>query len=280
LSSEISVGLVQMSSGEDVSKNLESLKSRYLNVIQNHGQNGNSPLDLVVTPENTLFMRIRRSTPIRQFELKNPEILDLQKLVDQNQVPLLLGSIPLKGPHPQKVYNATVFLSPNLEPEVLYKKIHLFDVDVEGQPPVRESDVFLQGEKPQVWDFKGFKWGMSICYDLRFSELYHQYALQEADVLFVPAAFLVPTGEAHWEVLLRARAIESQCFCLAPAQGGRSEGADEAFRETYGHSLAVDPWGKVLIDLDSDNPTGVVKLERAKIKKVRRQIPMKGHRRI
>jgi len=271
--SELFVGLVQMSSGEDVEQNLKDLLQKYKILASKNAE-------LVATPENTLFMRIRRNTPMVGFELQSSEMVALQKAVNQHQVPLLLGSIPLKADHSKKVYNATVIIEPEKEPQVLYKKIHLFDVDVEGQPSVRESDVFLPGDGPKVWEFKGFKWGLSICYDLRFSELYSEYAQKEVDVLFVPSAFLVPTGKAHWEVLLRARAVESQCYSLAPAQGGKSTGADEAFRETYGHSLAVDPWGQVLLDLDQESLTGVVKLERATIERVRRQIPMKGHRRL
>lgn len=270
---EVTVGLIQMSSGENTQENLRHLKKSF-KALQIQKAN------LVVTPENSLFMRVRKSTPIHKFSLEDdPVIEELQSVVDQGDTSLILGSIPLKKNSP-KVGNSMVFMAPGQKPKVIYEKIHLFDVDVEGQPSVRESDIFSPGEEPACFEFMGFKFGLSICYDLRFSELYSIYAKQEVDAVLIPSAFLVPTGRAHWEVLIRARAIESQCYTLAPAQGGTSKGADEAFRETYGHSLAVDPWGEVLLELDSENVTGIVKLERAKLKKVRSQIPMAGHRRL
>lgn len=263
-----------MSSGEDPVKNLKEITSGIESITTQ-----NDP-ELIVTPENSLFMRVKKSTPVHGFELEDHILSDLQNTVNQGKASLILGSIPLKSDSSERVKNAMVLLTPGQRPRVLYQKIHLFDVDVEGQPRVRESEIFEPGLKPQVFEFNGFRFGLSICYDLRFSELYSIYAKQKVDALLIPSAFLVPTGQAHWEVLIRARAIESQCYCLAPAQGGVSKGADEAFRETYGHSLAVDPWGEILLELDQENRTGVVNLERDKIEKVRSQIPMMGHRRL
>lgn len=271
---KLQVGLIQMSSGENPAENLKQLK-RSLERVVTQGDP-----DLIITPENSLFMRVKKSTPIHGFELGDDLLKDLQETVNQGRASLILGSIPLKTADPTRFKNAMVLLEPGQKPRVIYQKIHLFDVDVEGQPRVRESEIFEPGLDPQILDFKGFCFGLSICYDLRFSELYSVYAKKEVDALLIPSAFLVPTGRAHWEVLIRARAIESQCYALAPAQGGTSKGADEAFRETYGHSLAVDPWGGVLLELDPENATGVVTLERDKINKVRSQIPMKGHRRL
>lgn len=270
---ELSIGLIQMSSGEDIRQNLQQIKDRFV------GLQPSSP-KLVVTPENSLFMRVRRKTPFHRFQLSDPEILELQELVDRFQCSLILGSLPLMVKDSEKVKNAMVLLEKDQPPRVLYEKIHLFDVDVMGQPSVRESEFFLAGSRPEILSFGGFKFGLSICYDLRFSELYSVYAKENVEALLIPSAFLVPTGQAHWEVLLRARAIESQCYVLAPAQGGVSKGADEAFRETFGHSMVVDPWGKVVMELDLQNVSGVVKLERDKINKVRSQIPMVNHRRL
>jgi predicted amidohydrolase len=276
--SSLKVGLLQMSSGEDVSKNLQFIKKNFETLRERHRP------DLVITPENSLFMRIRKTSAITGFEFGDDTFTALQRMVDEGKTRLILGSLPLKTPGSSLVRNAMVLLEPSKEPQVLYEKIHLFDVDVEGQPPVRESAVFEAGRKPAFWEFKGFKFGLSICYDLRFSELYAVYAKAEVDAILIPSAFLVPTGSAHWEILIRARAIESQCYVLAPAQGGRSswvgEDGSEAFRETYGHSLAVDPWGKILLELDPGNGAGVVELQRDTIKRVRAQIPMKGHRRL
>jgi predicted amidohydrolase len=155
----------------------------------------------------------------------------------------------------------------------------LFDVEVAGAPPVRESDYFNGGSEARVVEIDGWKFGLSICYDLRFAELYLRYAREKADVILVPSAFLVPTGEAHWHVLLRARAIEAQCFVAAPAQSGEHH-SDSQVRKTYGHSLVVDPWGKVLAELKESPQIQVVELDRELITKARRQIPMGGHRRL
>lgn len=272
----IQIGMIEMNSGEDVRLNVDDLLSRYKELV--HQQ-----VDLVVTPENSLFMRASRQVPMTSFELSDSYLSEIQKTVEQTQIPLILGSIPLLQKQSQKLVNAMVLLTPGKAPEVIYKKIHLFDVDVEGQPAVRESAVFDPGHEVKVIEIRGFKIGLSICYDLRFSDLYLEYAKRSVDVILIPSAFLVPTGEAHWDVLIRARAIEFQCYVIAPAQGGRIKSLIqtevEAFRETYGHSLAVDPWGKVLVQLDSGARTGVVQVQHANIEKVRSQIPMSKHRR-
>ncbi|NJM10425.1 MAG: hypothetical protein HC883_06135 [Bdellovibrionaceae bacterium] len=174
--------------------------------------------------------------------------------------------------------NSTILFEAGKGPRVVYTKVHLFDVDVEGAPPVRESELFVNGDHPAILDFHGWKIGLSICYDLRFAELYLNYA-QAVDLILVPSAFLVPTGEAHWHTLLRARAIEAQAYVAAPAQGGE-HGSGDQFRSTYGHSLVVDPWGRVVVDMKLETGLQTVELVREAIEKVRRQIPMKSHRRL
>lgn len=133
-----------------------------------------------------------------------------------------------------------------------YQKIHLFDIKLEGQEAFRESDEFANGTLPAIIDVKGFKIGLSICDDVRFSELYHQYHRHQVDVITVPSAFLVTTGLAHWHTLLRGRAIEGQCYVVAPAQTGvhTSAHGKAGQRETFGHSLAVNPWGEILVEVN------------------------------
>jgi predicted amidohydrolase len=173
-----------------------------------------------------------------------------------------------------------LFFAPGHPARVVYVKTHLFDVDVEGAPPVRESDHFVGGGGPATVELKGWKFGLSICYDLRFAELYLKYA-EAVDVILIPSAFLVPTGQAHWHVLVRARAIENQCFVAAPAQSGEHTSvASGPSRRTFGHSLVVDPWGAVLLDMEHAPGAAVVELKRDLIEKARRQIPMQGHRRL
>jgi deaminated glutathione amidase len=151
-----------------------------------------------------------------------------------------------------------------------YDKVHLFDVAIEGQAPIGESKRFAPGEAAVVLDTPWGPWGLSICYDLRFPYFYRRYGQEGVSLIFIPSAFTVPTGRAHWEVLIRARAIETGAFVLAAAQAGHH--ADG--RETWGHALVVDPWGVVLADLGRDAPgLAVVDLDLDRVAAARRQIP-------
>src|SRR5690606_21217857 len=143
----------------------------------------------------------------RTFHKDSLEIQNLAEEAQKNQMHVILGSVPWK--EAAGVFNAMLWISPRGEIRIPYKKTHLFDVDVEGHKPVRESDDFVHGEGPQVIHVEGWKIGLSICYDLRFAELYISYSRIPVDMILIPSAFLVPTGEAHWHILNRARAIES-----------------------------------------------------------------------
>ena len=154
-----------------------------------------------------------------------------------------------------------------------YDKIHLFDVFLDGRPPTGESRRYAAGDRAVLADTPWGPMGLTICYDLRFPGLYRDLAAAGAGLLFVPSAFTVPTGRAHWEVLLRARAIETGAFVVAPAQVGLHEDG----RRTYGHTLAVNPWGEVLADLGGDGPGLVtVELDLSEVEAARRQIPSLG----
>ncbi len=156
-----------------------------------------------------------------------------------------------------------------------YDKMHLFDVDLPSGESWRESAAYVAGDAATVVDTSLGKLGMSICYDLRFAELFRVLSDAGATVLSVPSAFTRPTGAAHWHVLLRARAIESAAFVVAAAQTGVHEDG----RETYGHSLVVDPWGEVLLDMGEEAGLGFVDLDLARVAEVRRRIPVLDHRR-
>ena len=260
------LSLAQLTSTDVVADNLTQIESQFRAA-------GGS--DLVVFPENSLFFRIRGGSAITGITLEGPELARLQTLVDGGS-PALMLTTPLR--EGGAMHNATIVLQPRRAPEVLYRKIHLFDVDVPGAPPVRESETFAGGREPATWTFRGWNFGLSICYDVRFAELYLKYA-QKVDVILIPAAFLVPTGQAHWEVLLRARAIESQCYVAAPAQSGDHVAAGQT-RKTYGHSLLVDPWGTILSQQSTSPGVATVELSRGPLETVRRQIPMGSHRRL
>lgn len=268
--SSLRLGVAQMTANEDVSGNIDTVET----LFRRSDKDG---ADLTVFPENSLFFRIRRGSPLSGLDLNGPEIARIEKFVNAGRSALMFTTAVAGAEN--KFRNSTLFFAPGQVPQVLYSKIHLFDVDVPGAPPVRESEVFSPGDQPEIFDFNGWRIGLSICYDLRFAELYLNYA-QKVDLILVPSAFLVPTGKAHWHTLLRARAIESQCYVAAPAQSGEHRSPDGQTRLTYGHSLVVDPWGEVLSDTEYSPEVRVVELSKAPIEKVRRQIPMAGHRRL
>jgi len=210
----------------------------------------------IATPENTLRMDRDKT---RMFASVGPEEGDGElkawgRLAQELGVWLLLGSGPIAA-GPGKVFNRSFLFDDNGKIAARYDKINLFDVTLGGGETYRESDTVEGGSKAVLLEGPmGAKIGLSICYDLRFAPLYSAYAKAGAEIIAVPAAFTVPTGQAHWETLLRARAIETHAFVIAPAQGGRHEDG----RATYGHSLIIDPWGKVLAKLDHDEPGYIV----------------------
>jgi len=234
---------------------------------------------IVFLPENSLYMRLGDKSLPCHFQNTDAIYEPFREWSAQKKCHILFGGNPVASS--LGVKNATVWVQPSGQIEDVYSKIHLFDVDVEGHKPVRESDQFIHGATPKVIEINGWKLGLSICYDLRFAELYQIYAKQEVDIIVIPAAFLVSTGSAHWHVLLRARAIESQAFVVAAAQSGTHLGAQGQTRETYGHSLVIDPWGRVLIDIEKQGwQIANATLDRSVLRQVRAQIPMSQHRRL
>jgi predicted amidohydrolase len=179
-----------------------------------------------------------------------------------------------------RVFNTSVLFDREGEMVARYRKIHLFDVALDRQPPIRESDLFRPGDEIVTHMTDLGRLGLSICYDLRFPELYRGLVSAGSEILAVPSAFTAVTGEAHWEVLLRARAIEDQCFVVAPAQWG-AWGAAEDGRRTYGHSMVVDPWGRILVE-GTDEGDGVwfAELDRDAQREIRRSLPALAHRRL
>jgi predicted amidohydrolase len=235
-------------------------------------------VDLICFPENCLYLRVKDTENIEKFELTHSCFMWLGEWARRLGCALHLGSVPLilGG----RLFNSSVWITEEGNAEAGYQKIHLFDIELEGQKPIRESDVFERGSSSKIRELKGWRIGESICYDIRFSELYSDYAHHAVDILLIPAAFLVETGRAHWEVLNRARAIESQCYVVASAQAGVHQSLKNAAeRRTYGHSLIVEPWGQVLADLGLEPGVQIHHLQKESIQKVRNQIPMASHRR-
>jgi len=186
-----------------------------------------------------------------------------------------VGSVAVKAG--DKLANRALLIGPDGAIAARYDKIHLFDVDLPNGESWRESAVYCAGQSAVVVNGTPVgKLGLSICYDLRFPGLFARLAESDADVIAVPAAFTVPTGKAHWHVLLRARAIEAGLFVVAAAQVGHHEDG----RNTFGHSLVVDPWGEVLLDMGEESGIGFAEIDLKRISDVRSRIPALNHRRI
>ena len=265
------VALVQTTSTDDVAANLVAA-SRLVEEAAGRGAG------LVALPENFAFLR-RDDAPIPCGQGLDGEIVGcLRALARRLHVRILGGSFPEAVPDESRVFNTSVLISPAGEIEAVYRKIHLFDVDLgaSGGGVYRESAVIAPGEEVVVAKTPEAVIGLSVCYDLRFPELYRALAARGAEILMVPSAFTRETGKDHWEVLLRARAIENQAFVLAPAQCGRHSET----RASHGRSLVVDPWGLVLAQ-GGDQPCVVLAdCDLGELARIRASLPALQHRRL
>jgi predicted amidohydrolase len=199
----------------------------------------------------------------------------LAEAARSHQMWVLGGSIcELDG---DRVFNTSLLFDPTGEVVARYRKIHLYDVDLPGQRPIRESALFSSGDQLVTHDVGDLRVGLSICYDLRFPELYRGLVVAGSTALAVPSAFQATTGKAHWKPLLRARAIEDQCYVLAAAQWG----PPDAGHRTYGHAMIVDPWGTVACEAGEEGDAVLVAdLDPAEVRRVRTTLPALGHRKL
>ncbi|EKN3346073.1 carbon-nitrogen hydrolase family protein [Yersinia ruckeri] len=264
------VALLQLCSGEQTRSNLAQIEQQIKQL--------NSGIKLVMTPENALLF----SNPDayrKQAECHNdgPLQQSIRDMARRYGIWLLVGSMPMiSRESPDRITTSSLLFDDKGELQARYDKIHMFDVDInDSHGHYRESDTYQPGEHLTVVDTPVGRLGMTLCYDLRFPGLFQALRAQGAEIISVPAAFTRVTGEAHWEVLLRARAIENQCMILAPAQVG-SHGLT---RRTWGHSMAVDAWGKIL----GENPDNVsalkVRVDINGLQKIRKQMPVMQHNR-
>jgi len=238
--------------------------------------------DFVMTPENTGLTepigKLRREKA--RDEANHPVLTALREVAQETGVWLLIGSLAVDlsreldtGQGEGRLANRSYLLDSSGAIIARYDKIHMFDVDLAGGESYRESNAFRPGGRMVLAETPWGVLGMTVCYDLRFPHLYRALAQAGADFLAVPSAFTVPTGKAHWHVLIRARAIENGCFVFAPAQWGEhAEG-----RRTYGHSLIVDPWGEVLADAGEGVGIVSARIEISGIAKARRMVPSLQH---
>ncbi len=263
------VGLIQMTSSDVVAENI----AQALDLATQAADQG---ADIVMTPEvtNCLSSSTDQQTAQLTRQEDDPTLAALSGFARDRGIWVLIGSLGLKTDDPDgRFANRSFLVAPTGEIAAWYDKIHMFDVQVTDTETYRESKNYRPGERAVVAQTDLCRFGLSICYDLRFPHLYRDLAQAGADVLTVPAAFTQATGPGHWEPLLRARAIENGCFVLAPAQTGTHPNRTGHVRKTHGHSLAIDPWGKVLLDAGERPGAYLVDLDLGQVAQTRRKLP-------
>lgn len=227
--------------------------------------------DLLALPEASGLLNKDRDDARSQIteEADDPFIDACKRLAAEHGIWIQTGSTPVASGDGRFLNHANL-IDDSGASVAQYDKIHLFDVFLEGRPPTGESNRYAPGAEAVVVDTPWGPWGLTICYDLRFPHIYRDYAKLGTTVMFIPSAFTIPTGDAHWEVLLRARAIENGAFVIAAAQVGNHDDG----RKTWGHSLVVDPWGKVIVDMGGSEPgLCIVDLDLDQVRRTRDQIP-------
>ncbi len=265
------VAVLQMRSGIDPAANARALVAGMKTAAAGGAR-------ILFTPEMTGLLdrdRTRAAASIREEE-GDPVLAAACEAAAQLGLWVELGSLALRpgGDEPRYV-NRAFLIDDSGTIRARYDKLHLFDVDLPTGESWRESSAYRPGAGAVVADTPAGRLGLTICYDMRFPDLYRALSDAGAEILAVPAAFTVSTGRAHWHVLLRARAIEAGCFVVAAAQVGRHEDG----RDTYGHSLVVDPWGEVLLDLGEEPGLGFAEIDLDRLRDVRARIPALRHRR-
>ncbi|HKD68126.1 MAG TPA: carbon-nitrogen hydrolase family protein [Candidatus Binataceae bacterium] len=261
---------VQMSSGPDKERNL-ALAERLIR------EAAARRATVVVLPEVFNWRGRRNEQQAAAEDLDGITISAMARLARELRIFLVAGSITERIPGQTKAYNTSVLIGPDAFVMAVYRKIHLFDVEITGRVQTRESDAKVSGTEVVCVPTSAAIFGLSVCYDLRFPELYRKLADRGATVVTIPSAFTHHTGEAHWEMLVRARAIENQVFVIAPNQFGPNV---HGFPD-YGNSMIADPWGRVLARGSGDSEEVIVaSLDFDELERVRRELPSLQHRRI
>ncbi|MYF88717.1 MAG: carbon-nitrogen hydrolase family protein [Boseongicola sp. SB0676_bin_33] len=260
--------LLQLNSSDDPQENLRTVSG----LVEDAAEAG---AKFVLTPEVTNCVSASRSHQGRVLAVEEQDetLASLRRVAERLDIWLLLGSIALTSGDEKRFLNRSFLISPGGEITARYDKIHMFDVAISETESYRESDGYRAGDKAVLGDMDGVPVGLTICYDLRFPYLFRGLAKAGARILTVPSAFSRDTGQAHWEPLLRARAIETGCFVLAPAQCGVHAASQGRQRATHGHSLTVDPWGRILCDGGNAPGVNLVDLNMNEVDDARRRIP-------
>lgn len=265
--------LIQTTSSDDPRENLARISAQIRGAV-------NDGAGFVLTPEVSNCVSSSRSHQegVLQLEADDMSLAGYRALAAELEIWLLIGSLALKtGEADGRFANRSFLIDPSGAITARYDKIHMFDVDVTPEETYRESDGYRPGNLAVVADTPFGTLGLSICYDVRFAYLYRALAQAGAQILTVPAAFSPVTGQAHWEALLRARAIETGCYVLAPAQTGTHCVRKGKARSTYGHSLAVSPWGEILADGGLEERTVFVEIDPSEVAQARRKIAALRH---
>jgi predicted amidohydrolase len=266
---KITAAVVQMTSTWDVERNLAAAERL---IVEAAGRGAR----FVGLPENFAYLRSEGEPVPEAQALDGPWVERMAALARRLQTTLLLGSLPEKVEGDTRVYNTSVLLGPDGRRLAAYRKIHLFDIDLPGLEHLKESRAVLPGSELVLAETPFGALGLSICYDLRFPELYRSLARRGARVLAVPSAFTERTGKDHWEVLLRARAVENLAYVVAPAQVGEHGRG----RASHGHAMIVDPWGAMLAQVPEGEGLALAELDFDRQDRLRRELPALSHTRL
>ncbi len=265
----MNISIIQMNSTDNKKKNLNKASSFIKKCVKEDA-------DIVCLPETFNWLGPEDEKPAQSEPIPGQTSELLLSLAHKYKIFILAGSIIESRDNNKKCSNTSLLLGPENEIHGKYRKIHLFDAEVDGTQ-YRESKYVIPGKEIVTASADDLICGLSICYDLRFPELYRALSKKDAEIIFAPSAFTASTGEAHWETLVRARAIENQVLMIAPAQVG----TDKAGKTYHGHSMIVDPWGTVLTEMDGRSEgIKTVDIDLEKIKEIRSQMPVLKHRRL
>ncbi|MEL0658182.1 carbon-nitrogen hydrolase family protein [Psychromonas arctica] len=268
---------IQIISNDNVDDNFSQIETQ-LNALP---ASTDATKHIVLLPENALcFANREHYLSVAERLGDGPNQTRLSKLAKQHHCILICGSFPIQSEQADKIYTTSLVYSESGKLLESYHKIHLFDADVaDTQGAYKESDTFISGQEIKLVDCGFAKIGLAICYDLRFPGLFQQLAECGADIILLPAAFTKVTGQAHWQALLQARAIENQCYFIAANQGGEHFVGHDTFsvRETYGHSMVINAWGEVLSQLTTGNGFAQADFDKEALNKIRKKMPVKQH---
>jgi len=265
--------LLQISSSDDPAENADTLHSLVNEAVQGGAE-------FILTPEvsNCVSGSRTHQNAVLRPEAEDATLKRMRELAAGAGIWLCLGSLAVKTEDADgRFANRQFLISPSGDIAARYDKIHMFDVEVTPEETYRESDGYRPGDTAVLANIGTAKAGLTICYDLRFPYLYRALAQAGAQILTVPAAFSPVTGAAHWHALLQARAIETGCYVLAPAQTGTHSASIGKQRKTFGHSLVVDPWGDILLDAGEDIGVSFVDLDMEKVAQTRKRVPALTH---